>query len=216
MALERLAARSFKPELIFDVGAFRGEFAMSALAVWPAARVACFEPLGHASERILQLRTSVPNIDVHRTVVGATEEASVEMRVANASSTLLRDAHNDSYPIERIPQTTVDATVRSAYAGRAPDLLKLDVQGYELQVLKGAEASLRQVRVILSELSLLDLHEGVPVLDEMLAWLSQREFVAYDICGLTRRPLDDALWQTDMIFVREDDPLRRDKRYFAV
>ena len=72
------------------------------------------------------------------------------------------------------------------------------------------------MRVILLELSLLDLHEGVPLLDEMLAWLSQRGFVAYDICGLTRRPLDDALWQTDMIFVRKDDPLRRDKRYFAV
>jgi hypothetical protein len=48
----------------------------------------------------------------------------------------------------------------------------------------------------------------------MVAWLFGRGFVAYDICGLTRRPLDDALWQADLIFVRNDDPLRRDKGYY--
>jgi hypothetical protein len=48
----------------------------------------------------------------------------------------------------------------------------------------------------------------------MTGWLFQRGFVAYDICGLTRRPLDDALWQADMVFVRQDDVLRADKSYF--
>jgi len=68
--------------------------------------------------------------------------------------------------------------------------------------------------VILAEVNLLDIHEGVPLLHEMTSWLSQRGFVAYDICGLTRRPLDDALWQVDMIFVRQDDALRADKTFF--
>jgi FkbM family methyltransferase len=142
MALERLALRGFVPELIFDVGAFRGDFARMVLAVWPAARVACFEPLRHGRAQINELRRQYPSINLHETLVGATEKASVEMHVANASSSLLRDAHNASYPTESFPQTTVDATVRGFYEGRAPDLLKLDVQGYELEVLKGAEATL--------------------------------------------------------------------------
>jgi hypothetical protein len=66
---------------------------------------------------------------------------------------------------------------------------------------------------VLTEINLLDLHENVPLLHEIVAWLAERGFVAYDICGTTRRPLDDALWQTDMIFVRKDDALRRDKGY---
>jgi hypothetical protein len=49
---------------------------------------------------------------------------------------------------------------------------------------------------------------------EVVAWLAARGFVAYDISGLTRRPMDDALWQADMVFLRKDDPLRRDKGYF--
>jgi hypothetical protein len=68
--------------------------------------------------------------------------------------------------------------------------------------------------VILAEVNLLDIHQNVPLLHEMTGWLFQRGFVAYDICGLTRRPLDDALWQADMVFVRQDDVLRADKSYF--
>jgi FkbM family methyltransferase len=215
LALRRLSALGFSPELIFDVGAFRGEFARLALTVWPSARVACFEPVQDESREILALKKQQPAIDLHATVVGATEKPAVEMRVGHSSSTLLRDAHNHDYRVVEYPQTTIDAVVRKAYDGRAPDLLKLDVQGYELEVLKGAESTLGGVRMILTELSLLDIHQGVPLIDEMLGWLSQRGFVAYDICGFSRRPLDGALWQTDMILMRRDDPLRADKRYFS-
>jgi FkbM family methyltransferase len=214
MALERLAEQGVAPELIFDVGAFRGEFATSALAAWPSARVACFEPLRHATEQIVKLQRDFPGIDLYRTLVGASEKADVELHMAESSTSLLRDVDTDKYPVEIFAQTTVDVAVRDSYAGRSPDLLKLDVQGYELEVLKGAEKSLKRTRAILAEINLIDIHKNVPLLDEMIAWLSQRGFVAYDICGLTRRPLDNALWQTDMIFVQRDDPLRRDKRYF--
>lgn len=213
-ALERLAANGFTPGLVFDVGAFRGDFALMTLGVWPSARVACFEPLPYGREQIRELRKRFPAIELHETLVGSTEKAEVEMHVAKTSSSLLRDAHNETFPIEIFPQTTLDRTIRESYAGRAPDLLKLDVQGFELEVLKGCEGSLGAVRVILTELSLLDLHENVPLLHELVGWLGERGFVAYDICGMTRRPLDKALWQADMIFVRKDDALRRDKGYF--
>jgi FkbM family methyltransferase len=215
-SLARLQRVGFVPQLVFDVGAFRGDFAASALEVWPAAKIACFEPLPHGRAQIEALRRRLPNIAIHATLVGASEVAGVEMHVANASSSLLRDAHNESYPVQTFPQTTVDAAVRGLYGGRAPELLKLDVQGYELEVLKGSEQALAAdgVRAVLTEISLLDLHQGVPLLDQIVGWLAARGFVAYDICGLTRRPLDDALWQTDFIFLRRDDPLRGDKRYF--
>ncbi len=213
-ALQRLAQNGVIAKLVFDVGAYRGDFARTALAVWPSARVACFEPLRHARLQISELRRRYPNIDLHETLVGASVEPSVSMHVAATSSSLLRDAENERFPVENFPQITVDTVVQESYAGQAPDVLKLDVQGYELEVLKGSEAALRQIRVILTEINLLDLHEGVPLMHEMVAWLNERGFVAYDICGLTRRPLDAALWQADMIFVRTDDPLRLDKGYF--
>ena len=44
-------------------------------------------------------------------------------------------------------------------------------------------------------------------------WLAERGWVAFDICGLTRRPLDDALWQADMLFAPGTSELRRDKKW---
>lgn len=70
--------------------------------------------------------------------------------MATSAGGLLRTAAARHY-VEHFPQTTVDAAVSAQYGGRAPDLLKLDVQGYGLWVLKGFEKSLPGIRVILAE-----------------------------------------------------------------
>ena len=108
---------------------------------------------------------------------------------------------------------TIDDIVQNHFDGESPDFLKLDVQGYELEVLKGAEKSLHSINAILAEVNLIDIHDGAPLLAEMIAWFSQHGWVAYDICALTRRPLDQALWQADILFTPEDSSLRKDKRW---
>jgi hypothetical protein len=95
----------------------------------------------------------------------------------------------------------------------SPALLKIDVQGYELEVLKGAEKSLVFTEAILAEVNLLDIHAGASLMAELIGWLNERDFVAFDVCDFVRRPLDRALWQIDMIFARRNGPLRADKRW---
>ena len=107
---------------------------------------------------------------------------------------------------------TIDEIVASRCIA-APDLLKLDVQGYELEVLKGAQRALTTISAILAEINLLDIHKNVPLLDDVIIFMREKGFVAYDICGLTRRPLDQGLWQADFIFVPRESALRRDKRW---
>ena len=216
MALERVAARGFSPSLIFDVGAYRGDFASTCLANWPEARVGCFEV---QPRRVEQLRTLAARrggaLRVHPLLLGAEETAEVTLYEAETASSVLKEQAQPQHRSNVYQMSTVDAVVGREYQGQAPDLLKLDVQGYELEVLKGAEASLPAIQMVLAETNLLDLHHGVPLLAEIVAWLHGHSFVAYDICGLTRRPLDDALWQADFIFVQENSPFRRDKRWSA-
>jgi len=61
--------------------------------------------------------------------------------------------------------------------GTTPDLLKLEVQGYELEILKGSEKALAKIRVILAEISFLDLHRGAALAAEIIQWLDRREWV---------------------------------------
>ena len=110
---------------------------------------------------------------------------------------------------------TIDNMVARHFGGKAPDLLKIDTQGYELEVLRGGERTLPQIRAIIAEINLLDLHVNVPLLHNVVQWLANRGWVAYDICGLTRRPLDNALWQADFIFVPSISELRVDKRWIS-
>lgn len=134
------------------------------------------------------------------------------MYEAATASSLLSEKNGPRHPAATYEMRTL-ASVVERDTNRAPDLLKLDVQGYELEVLKGASSHLDEIQVILIELNLLDLHEKVPLLHEVTAWLAERGWVAFDICGLTRRPLDDALWQADFVFVPEESGLRQDKRW---
>jgi hypothetical protein len=102
--------------------------------------------------------------------------------------------------------TTLDAVTRGTPFERA-DFLKLDVQGYELEVLKGAGQVLTSVEAVMMEVNLIAVYEGAPLADEAVAFMAARGFRVYDVCTFFRRPYDYALWQIDMVFVRATSPL---------
>src|SRR2546422_465251 len=93
--------------------------------------------------------------------------------------------------------------------------LKLDVQGYELEVLRGAERTLTATDVVLMEVSLLQYNAGAPLFAEVTAFMKAIGFVVYDICGQLRRAADEALFQADLLFVREDSTLRASKQFWS-
>ncbi len=213
LALERLATLEFQPKLIFDVGAYKGDFAKYCFDIWQGTKVCCFEAL---EEKVIQLNSLADNnssLQVFPILVGAENKDEVGLHEAETASSVLTEHLTQDFPVKYYPMKTIDSIVEEFFADSPPDFLKIDVQGYELEVLKGAEKSLPQIQVILAEINLLDIHHNVPLLSDVITWLNNRGWVAYDICGLTRRPLDRALWQADIIFVPLNSPLRSDKRW---
>jgi FkbM family methyltransferase len=212
-ALERLDACGFKPKQIFDVGAYQGDFAKSCLEIWFNCNVACFEALEHKVAQLNKLASIYTSVEVFPMLLGASSCEKVPLNESETASSILQEQIPQNFSVKYYPMQTVDQIVEKNFNGHSPDFLKLDVQGYELEVLKGAEKSLSQIQVILAEVNLLDIHKNVPLLADVIAWLNQRDWVAYDICGLTRRPLDKALWQADFIFVPRNSTLITDKRW---
>ena len=213
LALERLSHAGFQPTQIFDVGAYKGDFALSCLRIWPKAKVSCFEALEDKVNQLQQLASSNSTIQVFPGLLGAETRDKVPLHQAETASSVLVEQMPQNFPVSYHQMRTVDQIVQEHFGNCPPEFLKLDVQGYELEVLKGAEKSLPKIQAILAEISLLDIHQNVPLLADAIAWLNDRDWVAYDICGLTRRPLDQALWQADLIFVPRNSPLRADKRW---
>ena len=129
-----------------------------------------------------------------------------------ASSALDEYTDQDAKSI-RLPTKTLNDVAKQHKFNKV-SLMKLDVQGYELQILKGGEQLLANAEAILLEVSLLDIHKNVPLMRDVLNFMYEHQFVVYDICSLAaRRPLDRALWQTDLLFVKENSIYRQNKSY---
>ena len=212
-SLERLAKLGFNPSQIFDVGAYQGDFTNLVLKCFPDAKVACFEVLEHRVNQLNLLASSDPRVQVFSTLLGSEIQDQVKFNQAETASSVLTEKIPQNFPVKSYPMTTIDKLVEDEFSGKSPDFLKLDVQGYELEVLKGAEKSLKGIQVILAEVNLIDIHQNVALLAEIVQWLDLRDWVAYDVCELHRRPLDQALWQADFIFVQRNSFFRADKRW---
>jgi FkbM family methyltransferase len=180
--------------------------------VWHGAKLTCFEVLPQRVKELRAWTTADGNAEVFECLLGAEVRRDVQFHENETASSVLDDHIPGTAPMQCYPMRTIDDVVSSSGI-KAPTFLKLDVQGYEYEVLNGAKNTLQDVEVILAEVNLLDLYKDAHLLAELIAFLRKNGFVAYDICGFHRRPLDAALWQADFIFVPIDSPLRAEKRW---
>lgn len=90
-------------------------------------------------------------------------------------------------------------------------MLKLDVQGYELEVLKGSSQALRAADVVLMEASLVPINDGCPLIGEVMSFMYDHRFRVFDFCSQIRRA-DGVLWQTDLLFLKAGSGITPDPR----
>jgi hypothetical protein len=94
-----------------------------------------------------------------------------------------------------------------------PSLCKIDVQGYELEVLKGMTQIIERIDVFIIECHLIDTLQGIPIFTDVMIFMQAHDFVLYDILSLGHRPLDNGLAETDLVFVRTKSIFRNDNRW---
>jgi FkbM family methyltransferase len=206
-ALATLRQLGFRPNAIVDVGAFVGEWSSTAHSYFPDAAVVMIEarPAQRAAlERVAHsLATSV---DVVIALLGATARDAVPFHVTEGGSGSSVMSELSDVPRETVmlPVVTLDDAVRGltiASRVRAPILLKLDVQGYEREVLLGGPDTLSAAEVVVMELSTQRLNEGAPLAHEMVQFMSNRGFQLFDVTGFWRERETDVLLQADVVFV---------------
>lgn len=120
-------------------------------------------------------------------------------------------AHVDGTP-RQVPMRRLDTLVAEGNFN-GPILLKLDVQGAELDVLNGASEILPDVEVIILEVSLFSFYKDTPQFAEVIARMLELGYVVYDIFGGNNRILDNALGQLDICFVKETGMFRATHHY---
>lgn len=195
---------------IVDVGANVGQFALVSRAVWPKAHLHCFEPISSVRGVLAKVFAGDDQTTIYSHALGSrAEQTKIQLSAQLDSSSILPNKLQDSiFPgtatvgSEEIDVRRLDG-VFSRDILRSPALLKLDVQGYEMEVLKGAAPLLRCFDYIYCELSFAELYDGQPLAGDVIVWLRDNGFSLATISaeGGHRNPRGRAV-QADFLFNR--------------
>ena len=183
-----------------------------ALSVWPEARAVLVEPNAlHADA----LRTLAGELDatVSTDLLGAEDGREVDFHVMEAGAATGSSVFPERSDVPRTIERRRLRSLDSLLAGEPADLLKIDTQGYELEILKGAARSLPAAKAVILETSLIEVNEGCPLLHEVVAYMHERGFVVFDILETHRRRADATLLQVDLLFCPIASPLRANRRF---
>jgi FkbM family methyltransferase len=97
-----------------------------------------------------------------------------------------------------------------------PYLIKIDAQGAELDALEGAQKALLETEVVVLEVSMFGFMKGAPQFYDVISYMKNHNFVAFDIVIGWNRPFDNALGQIDIVFVKENGMFRQSQSYSTV
>lgn len=195
---------------VLDVGANSGQFATMINTILPEAYIYSFEPLEQCFKSLQQNTEEIENIQCFRFALG--HENSHVMMHANefsGSSSILEmaDLHKTAFPYtknsteEPVEVRTLDSLLPQLRL-RKNVLAKLDVQGYELNVLRGAEEALSQIDILVVETSFYRLYENQPLFDDIYAYLSKKNFKYRGNLEQVMSATNGEVLQADAIFTR--------------
>lgn len=176
----KLWCRSTSP-IIFDVGANEGQTATQALRHYPHGEIHSFEPGDHAYQVLHNHFGSHSRCHLNKVALGARAEVQTfrEHSASDMSSLLQPGAENWAHVTREIPMTldTIDNYCETHGVSHI-HILKTDTQGYDLQVLRGAEKMIVRghVQLIFMEIIFNELYQNSARLDEIFAYLSAHGF----------------------------------------
>ena len=212
---QRLAALrhlGFYPTTVCDVGASDGQWTRRCLEVFPDARYFCVDPLDENQPCLAQLSAEYPNVSYWQGCLGSRTGKAI-LNVDRDGSSILPGHWGNPYGVQReVTVETLDNLILRGVCPQ-PDLIKLDVQGYELEVLRGAARALGKTQAIIVEVSFFPFQSGMPVFHEVVEELADSGFVVCDVLSLSLRPLDGAAGQADLLFLQATHPLRADNKW---
>jgi FkbM family methyltransferase len=199
-------------DAVVDVGANAGQFGARIRAAGYQGRIVSFEPLSQAFDALTLIAATDSRWDCHKLALGARagrEQLNVSGDLEASSVLQMEDRHVRHCPasayvgVQEVEMAALDGLSSSLLQNGERIYLKLDVQGYELEVLRGSEDLLCRVELVEAELSLVPLYRGGPLYRDVIDHLDQRGFRLISVEGITEEPDTGHMLQVDAVFAKE-------------
>jgi len=205
--------RFTRADVVLDVGANLGQFGDQLLSLGYGGKLVSFEAIPNVHSQLLQhARQRSPAWIVAPCAALGSRRGSIDINIsANvlSSSVLpMREAHLAAAPTsnyvdrQTVAMERLDELARPLVPASARLFIKIDTQGYELEVLKGATDLLPQTAGVQIELSLVPLYEGAPTFLGMMQYLQAVGFEPFGMVPVFRDVRSGRLLQVDGFFTR--------------
>lgn len=202
-----LRQQGFLPSSVIDVGALDGTIHL--YQAFPEAHHLLIEPIAEYLPKLQDICASLPHAEyVEGAASDETRPGEIAIFPSMIQSALVtsESVRNETLSYRPINFWRVDDLIKERDL-EGPILVKIDVDGEEVRIIRGCEHALSKIEGFIVEVTILDQ------IHDVIAQLKEYGFVIHDIIEPLYRPKDQFLWQVDMVFLREESPFRSYRGY---
>ncbi|MBM4333129.1 MAG: FkbM family methyltransferase [Deltaproteobacteria bacterium] len=203
--LQHLIEKGCQPNTCIDVGSAHGT--PDLYAAFPKAKHLLIEPLAEYAPEINKILNKYDCYYVQAAAgsMPGTLKINVKERITGSSAFSEQPGIPQGTPRE-VPVVTLDLVCRERNLS-GPYLIKIDVEGAEMEVIRGAKNIMSETLAFILELTFVARLVRAPEAGEVIRFMADRDFVLYDIFDLRLRE-NHALFQANAIFVPHNSRLR--------
>lgn len=203
--------KNLSPELVIDVGANKGQFTLMCRELFPDAAIVAFEPLNMPTKQFKDLFNNDHKVTLHQNAIGQTrgsETIYISRRMDSSSLLPISKTQSTIFPGTELDHTTIiKIAPLSDFSGSincsVRTLLKIDVQGFELEVLRGCGTLLQEIDYCYVECSYQELYKGQPLVNDILDFMHSAGFILTGVFNQTTDKAGHAV-QGDFLFISND------------
>jgi FkbM family methyltransferase len=190
---------TFVPNSCLDIGANTGQFATEWQKIFPSCKITSIEPNPYCEKGLKKLGINYLQYGISDKV-GELELIVPKIKTNSKGGSFYKEINFNSLADEdllkiKVPVTTLDAL----FPNEMFDVIKIDVQGAELDVINGGVLTLSNSPYVIIEVSLTPYNEGAPLADIIVKRMENLNFFVKDIVD---RHIDkkDKIIQLDLLF----------------
>jgi FkbM family methyltransferase len=200
-----LQSVEYKPGLVVDIGAHRGGWTKSALSFFPNASFVLFEPQAELSLALESLQAGHRNIELNIAGVGGADGVfpltiNDQRDDSSSFSVSTQDATARGFAQRQVPVVALDTFFQAR--DQKPSVVKIDAEGWDLEVLTGGEHTVAGSDLVFIECGVMNKRFAND-LGSVIKRMDDLGFRLFDFTDLNRTPTKKALWLVEAVFVRK-------------